>query len=42
MDRLITVQCIKMIKTYYENDDTATALYPALRGDYGSDNPPTT
>ena len=31
-----------MIKTYYKNDDSATATYHALTGDYGSHNRPTT
>ena len=43
MDRLtIITQHIKMIKTYYENDDSATATYCPLRGDYDLHNRPTT
>ena len=38
MDRLTIKQCIKMIKTYYKNDDS----YRALRGDYGLQNRPRT
>ena len=39
MDRVTTIQRIKMIKTY-KNGDSAT--YRALRGDYGFHNHPTT
>ena len=31
-----------IIKTYYENDNSATATYRALRADYGVHNRPTT
>ena len=41
MDRL-TAQRINIIKTYYENGNSATATYSALRGDYGVHNRPTT
>ena len=42
MDRLTITQRIKMTKIYYKNDDTATATYRVLRGDYGLHNRPTT
>ena len=42
MDRLIITQRIKIMKTYYKNDDSATATYCALREDYGLQNRPTT
>ena len=42
LDRLTITQHIRMIKTYYKNTDSATALYRALRGDYGLHNRPTT
>ena len=32
----------KINNTYYKNDDSATATYLALRGDYGLHNRPTT
>ena len=35
-------QRIKIVKTYYKNTDSATATHHALRGDYGSQNRPTT
>ena len=35
MGRLTITQRIKIIKTYYKNYDSATAMYRALRGDYG-------
>ena len=35
MDRLTISQRIKILKTYYKNDDSATATYCALREDYG-------
>ena len=35
-------QCIKIIKTYYKNGDSATAIYRALRGDYSLHNRLTT
>ena len=38
MDRSTITQRIKMITTYYKNDDSATAMYPALKGDYGLHN----
>ena len=41
MDRLTITERMKIIKTYYKNDDSATATYHALRGDYVSDNRPT-
>ena len=31
---------IKIIKTYYKNDDSATTTYRSLRGDYGVHNRP--
>ena len=42
MERLTITQHIKMIKIYYKNDDSATATYRGLRGDYGLHNRPTT
>ena len=42
MDRLNITQRIKIIKTYYQNGDSATATYCALRSDYGLHNRPTT
>ena len=30
------------MKTYYKNSNSATATYPALRGDYSLHNRPTT
>ena len=42
MDRLTFIQRIKIIKICYKNDDSATAMYSALRGDYGLRNRPTT
>ena len=42
MNRLTIIQRIKIIKTYYKNNDSATATYHALRGDYGLHNRPTT
>ena len=41
MDRLTILQRIKIIKTYYKNDDSVTAKYSALREDYGVYNSPT-
>ena len=41
MGRLTTQQRIKIIKTYHENGNSATATYCALRGDYGVQNRPT-
>ena len=38
MDRLTITERIKIIKTYYKNDDFATAMYCALRRDYGLHN----
>ena len=38
MDRLSITQCIKIIRTYYQNDDSATGTYRALRVDYGLHN----
>ena len=34
MECLTVTQCIKMIKIYYKNGDSATATYQALRGYY--------
>ena len=31
-----------MIKTYYKNDNSATATYRAIKGDYSLNNHPTT
>ena len=42
MDHLTTTQRVKMIKTYYQNGDSATLTYRALRGDFGLYNRPTT
>ena len=42
MDHLTITQRRKMIQTYYDNDDSATATYRALRGDYDLHNRPTT
>ena len=42
MDRLTITQHIKIIKTYYKNDDSATATFHALKGDYGLHNRATT
>ena len=42
MDHLTITQHIKMIKIYYKNGDPATAMYRALRGDYGLHNRQTT
>ena len=42
MDRLTIKQRIKIIKTYDQNGDSATATYHALRGDCGLHNRPTT
>ena len=42
MDRLTTQQWIKIIKTSYENGNSDTATYRALRGEYGVHNRPTT
>ena len=42
MDWLTITQRIKIIKTYYKNDDSSTATYHALRGDCGLHNHPTT
>ena len=42
MDRLTTLQHIKIIKTCYKNSDSATAAYLALRGDYSLHNRRTT
>ena len=42
IDRLTITQCIKIIKTYYQNSDSAIATYGALRGDYGLHNRTTT
>ena len=41
MDRLTITQRIKIIKTYYKNGDSATAMYRALRANYGLRNRPT-
>ena len=38
----MALQGIKIIKTYYENGDSATVTYHALSGDYGLHNRPTT
>ena len=38
IDRLPITQGIKIIKTYYKKDYSATALYRVLRGDYGLHN----
>ena len=42
MARLTTHQRIRIIKTYYENGNSATATYRTLRADYGVHNRPTT
>ena len=42
MDRLTITQRIKIIKTYYQSGDSSTSTYPALRGNYGLHNGPTT
>ena len=42
MLRLTIIQRIKIIKTYYENGNSATATYRALRGVYGLHNRPIT
>ena len=42
MDRLSITQCLKIIKTYYKNGDSAIATYRVLRRDYGLHNRPTT
>ena len=42
MDRLTITQRIKVIKTYYKNDDSATATYRILRVVYGLHNSSTT
>ena len=34
MDCLTIFQCIKIIKIYYKNGDSATAMYRALKGDH--------
>ena len=41
MDHLTILQRKKIIKTYYENGDSATAMYGALR-DYDLNNRQTT
>ena len=41
MARLTITQCIKIIKTYYKNGESATATYYALREDFGLHNRPT-
>ena len=41
-DRLAIIQCIKIIKIYYKNGDSATVTYRALRGHYGLHNRLTT
>ena len=39
---LTITQRIEIIKTYFKNDDSTTAKYRALRGDYGLHNRQTT
>ena len=41
MHCLTSTQCIKIIKTYYKNNDSTTVTYRALRRDYGLHNPST-
>ena len=38
MDRLAITQRIEIIKIYYTNGYSATAMYRILRGDYGFHN----
>ena len=42
MDRLIIIQRLKIIRTYYKNGDSATSTYRALKGGYSLHNRPTT
>ena len=42
IDRLAIIQRIKIIKTYYKNNDSASVTYLALRRDYGLHNRPAT
>ena len=42
MNSLAITQRIKIINTYYKNDDSVTATYRPLRRDYGLHNRPTT
>ena len=42
MDRLTVTQRRKIIKSYYENADSATATYHDITKDYGLHNRPTT
>ena len=42
IDRLTIIKRIKIIKTYYKNGDSGTAMYRVLIGDYGLHNHPTT
>lgn len=41
MDRLTTAERVKIVKTYYKNDDSAVSTFRALRADYGRHNRPT-
>ena len=40
MDRLTITQSIKIIKTYFKNGESATAMYHSLREGYGLHNRP--
>ena len=40
MESLTITKCTKIIKTYYKNRDSATAMYCTLRGDYDLHNRP--
>jgi len=41
MDRLTIADRVKIVKTYYKNDDSPAATFRALRGDFGRFNRPT-